>query len=122
MPLRRIVFAAVAFSGATAAVAADLLPLTTGIYVLAGTPCKGAPNSDTMSYWGGDNALNTSQVECRAKKVSWVGKVYTVNQVCSEIRSGEKFASETISMTIPNATSFTLSGQSYRFCGKRAQF
>ena len=122
MLARRILFVAAALTAGSAAVAADLLPLATGIYVLARTPCKGAPNSDTMSYWGGDNALNLSQVECKAKKVSWVGKVYTVNQICTEIASGSKFAAETIKITIPNATSFTLDGQSYRYCGKKVQF
>lgn len=122
MPLRHIAFTAAALTAASAAVAADMLPLTTGVYVLANRACKGASNADTMSYWGGNGALNVSQVDCKAGKVSKAGTVYTISQICTEIRSGEKFSPETIKVTIPNATSFTLDGQSYRYCGKKVQF
>ena len=52
-------FAPLALVLLLAAAPGDQLPLTQGIFVIAATPCKGAPNSDIMSYWGGNNALNT---------------------------------------------------------------
>lgn len=43
---------------ASAVLAGDMLPLAQGIYVVNGTPCKGASNVDTLSYRGKENGIN----------------------------------------------------------------
>lgn len=104
------------------AASADQLPLKHGIFVITGTPCKGASNASIMSYWGGDNALNVSQAECRINRVSHKGTRYSMTRTCTEIQSGSSMGRETVQITIPNPSSFTIDGTSYRWCGMKVQF
>jgi hypothetical protein len=106
---------------ASAGAAADLLPLRQGIFVRAGAPCKGASNADTLSYWGGDNGLNTQQTDCRIMRLSLSGTTYTLERRCQDIRSGSAFTDRT-AITIASPARFTLDRISYRYCGRRVQF
>ena len=111
------------------AIAADMLPLTRGIFVVVGTPCKGASNVDTLSYWGQDNGINASRVRCRIAEVTKRGGTYSLRRACTEIQYNGRFNDEA-RITIHDRKSFTTHGlwdqrgveQTYRYCGPKAQF
>ena len=100
----------------------QLLPLKHGIFVTTDTPCKGASNVSIMSYWGGDNALNVSQAECRIDRVTHAGTRYTVTRTCTELQSGSSLGKDTVRLTIADPSSFTIDGTAYRWCGMKVQF
>jgi hypothetical protein len=51
----------------------DLLPLERGIFVDTDVPCNQRSNASVVSYWG--DALNTSPVECKIKKLKVDGLI-----------------------------------------------
>ena len=104
-----------------AATPADRLPLAQGIFVDASAPCKGASNADTMSYWGGDNALNVSQAECTIKSLHKAGGKWTIRRHCSSIQ-GADLGDDTITLAIAGPKAFTLDRTRYRWCGMKVQF
>ena len=114
---------------ASGAVAADMLPLIRGIYVVTGTPCKRASNVDTLSYWGKDNGINASKVKCRIIKLAKKGATYSLRRACTEIQFDGRFNDEA-RITIHSQTSFTTHGlwdrrgveRTYRYCGPKVQF
>lgn len=114
---------------ASGAIAADMLPLTHGIYVAVGTPCKDASNVDTLSYWGGDNGINNQRTKCRITKLTKNGSVYSLQRACSDIREGGSF-DDRARITVRSRTSFLIHSQSrfatadrhFRYCGPKVQF
>ena len=103
-------------------VAADLLPLKQGIYVPVATPCKGAPNSKIVNYWGGKSSIGASQGQCAIKKLSKKGSVYTLVEECKDIQSGDVIQGGPTVVTVKSATRFAMSGMSYKYCGTKVQF
>ena len=114
-------FAPLALVLLLAAAPGDQLPLTQGIFVIAATPCKGAPNSDIMSYWGGNNALNVAQAECTIRRASHAGSTWTIARHCASVQ-GDDLGTDTIKLTIASPKAFTLDGNRYRWCGRKVQF
>jgi hypothetical protein len=114
---------------ASGAVVADMLPLTKGIYVVVGTPCKGASNVDTLSYWGGDNGINNQRTRCRITTLSRVDSTYSLRRACTDLREGFSFADKA-EVTVSNRTSFVIHGgsrfaidnRSFRYCGPKVEF
>jgi hypothetical protein len=108
--------------GSTAAVAADMLPLQKGIYVPAGTACKGAPNSDIVNYLGGKSAIGVAQATCTIKKLDRKGNVFTLTDECKDLQSGDVIEGGPTVLTISNPSNFRMNGTAYRYCGTRVQF
>ena len=114
---------------ASGAVAADRLPLIRGIYVLAGTPCEGASNVDTLSYWGDDNGINDQRTHCHIITMAKNGSTYALRRTCTDIRAGATF-DDSAEITIRNQTSFIVldrtnpraEGRQFRYCGPKVQF
>jgi hypothetical protein len=106
----------------TGVLAADMLPLKKGIFVPVGRPCKGASNAEMVNYWGDKASLESSQATCTITRLQREGKVFTITDKCSEIRSGAEFAGGPTAVTITSPTSFTRSGEAYRYCGHKVQF
>jgi hypothetical protein len=104
-----------------AAVPADQLPLTRGIFVEQGVPCRGAPNVSIVSYWGNDNGINVSQVECRIKRMKRTGTSFTLDRACREIASGSPMDDQ-VKLTIANPKTLVMDGTTYRWCGTKVQF
>lgn len=124
----RLALGALALLAASGAVAADLLPLTRGIYVREGVPCRGASNADTMSYWGGRNGLNVSRMRCTIRRMTRRGPAYSLRRQCRALQYGGT-VSDRIAVTIPDRRSFTLrtsftppGGARFRYCGPRVRF
>jgi hypothetical protein len=115
--------------GASGAIAADMLPLTKGIFVVVGTPCKGASNVDTLSYWGGDNGINNQRTKCRITKLTKKGSTYSLQRACTDTREGFSF-DDKAEITVRSRTSFVIHGgwrfanddRSFRYCGPKVQF
>jgi len=122
----RFGFASVALLASSGAIAADLLPLTRGIYVREGVRCRGASNADTMSYWGGRNGLNVSRAECTIRRFDRRGSVFTLDRRCRELHSGGSFSNR-IRISITGRNAFTLlppsaaGGRRYLYCGPRVR-
>lgn len=112
----------------TGAIAADLLPLQRGIYVEAGTRCKGASNADTLSYWGNRNGINDQQTGCEITNLKRHGSTYLLKRKCSSGRFGSPFLDE-VKLTVRSRTSFVfhpsavhrLPSRSFRYCGPKIQ-
>lgn len=116
-------FVAVALVVASsAAVAADMLPLKQGIYVPLATPCKGAPNSDIVNYWGGKSSIGAAQAECTIKKLTKKGNVFTIVDECKDIQSGDLIEGGASVVKVRSATAFDMAGVSYKYCGTKVQF
>ena len=114
--------AALAIFASTNAIAADLLPLKTGIYVPANVACKGASNADIVNYWGGKSGIGVAQAECTIKTVSNKGDVYTFTDECRDIQSGEAIEGGQTVLTIRGAAAFEMFGTQYRYCGTKVEF
>ena len=122
----RLLVTPMLFLSASGAVAADLLPLTRGIYVREGTPCRGASNANVVSYWGEDNGLNVSRTACRIDRMTRSGSAYALHRTCREITSGGQFT-DRVNLTILGRTSFIFQGrpqfapedETYLYCGPR---
>jgi hypothetical protein len=114
--------AAIAALVSTGAVAADLLPLKSGIYVPATVACKGASNADMVNYWGGASGIGVAQAECTIKHLVKKGTEYTFDNACKDIQSGEPINGGSTTLIIRNPTAFEMSGTPYRYCGEKAQF
>ena len=112
----------VALLASSGAVAADLLPLKQGIYVPVGLACKGASNADIVNYWGGKSSIGASQGECTIKTVSHKGNVYTLNDQCRDIQSGDVIVGGPTVLTISSPSTFRMNGTSYRYCGTKVEF
>lgn len=127
--MKSVLTAPLLLLSAFGAVAADMLPLTKGIYVVAGTPCKGASNVDTLSYWGGDNGINNQRTKCRITRLTRTGSTYSLQRACIDIREGFSF-SEKAEIIVRSRTSFAIRGgsrfanadRSFRYCGPKVQF
>ena len=119
-------FALIAASGA---IAADMLPLTRGIYVNVGTRCQGASNADTLSYWGGNNGINGSKLGCKITRLRKQGASFSLHRRCKELTSGGSF-DDRAKVTVLSRTSFIFHGRSpistkdrkFRYCGPKVQF
>ena len=111
------------------AIAADLLPLQRGIYVEAGTPCRGASNADTLSYWGVRNGINDQQTRCEIVKLKQDGSTYLLKRKCTSVPFGGSRRDE-VKATILSRTSFVfhpwkangLPSRTFRYCGPKVQF
>ena len=109
-------------------IAADMLPLVQGIYVEVGTPCKGASDAATMSYWGGNNGINVQQIGCEINTLTREGSSYSLQRTCTSGRFGGSFE-DRVKVTIFNRTSFTFHGRAslgmqdrrFRYCGPKVQ-
>jgi hypothetical protein len=114
---------------ASGAVAADMLPLTRGIYVAVGTPCKGASNVDTLSYWGDHNGISNQRTDCRITGLTKKRSTYSLQRACTDLRDGFSFADKA-EVTVRNRTSFVIHGgsrfandnRSFRYCGPEVEF
>ena len=106
----------------SAALAADLLPLKNGIFVPLKSACKGASNAEMVNYWGGKSSIGGSKAECTISKVTNKGNVYTITDKCRDIQGGGEIAGGPTIITIGSATSFTMGGTSYKYCGTKVQF
>jgi hypothetical protein len=110
------------------AIAADLLPLQRGIYVEAGTACKGASNADTLSYWGDRNGINDQQTGCEITNLKREGSTYSLKRNCTSGRFGGSSHDE-VKVTIMSGTSFVfhpwaalgLPSRTFRYCGPKVQ-
>lgn len=122
MIVRRWAIGAMLGLWSTSLVAADLLPLKNGIYVPVGTPCKGAPNSAIVNYWGGKSSIGASQGECTIKTLSRKANVYTLVDECKDIQSGDVIEGGPTKLTIRSPTRFMMGGTTYRYCGTKVQF
>jgi hypothetical protein len=119
---------------ASAVLAADMLPLKHGIYVDVHVPCKGAPNADTVSYWGGRNGINASKAACTIKKLNRHGQNYDLRRTCRLVEGPYVGHShDRLRLTILTRTSFiirperhwkgfTFEDITYRYCGPKVQF
>lgn len=116
------ILAAVFVAASSAALAADMLPLKQGIYVPLATPCRGAPNSDIVNYWGGKSSIGAAQAECTIKKLSKKGNVYTIVDECKDIQSGDVIEGGPSVVKVRSSTAFDMSGISYKYCGTKVQF
>lgn len=118
----RLAFASIVLLSTTAQTAGDMLPLKRGIYVRVGTACEGASNVDTLSYWGGDNGINSQQTSCKIGALSRNGSIYTIKRTCTSLRFGDSSEDEA-QVTISDPKSFTFSNRfwiearSFRYCG-----
>jgi hypothetical protein len=125
----RLTAASLLLLSASGAVAADILPLTKGIYVVVGAPCKGASNVDTLSYWGDDNGINNQRTRCRITGLTRNGSTYWLQRACTDLREGFSF-DDKAEITVRNRTSFVIHGgsrfanldRSFRYCGPKVQF
>lgn len=111
-----IVAAALACS---AAVAPDMLPLKHGIYVPAGTACRGASRAAMVNYWGGKSAIGYAQATCKIKAMTKRGNVYTITDVCTEIASNGTIEGGPTVVTISGPTAFRMNDTDYRYCGPK---
>jgi hypothetical protein len=118
---RYVVVTLVALLSSTSALAADMLPLSRGIYVPVGHACKGASNADMVNYWGGRSSLGASGGDCTIKKLSHVGAVYTIKDICKSLDGQVIDGGDTV-ISIDGPTRFTLSGTQFRYCGPKVQF
>jgi hypothetical protein len=107
---------------ASAAAAADMLPLRQGIYVPLASACKGASNAEMVNYWGGDSAIGVAQAECKIKKLAKAGTRYTVTDECRDIQSGDLIEGGPTVLTIAGPTRFEMGGTKYKYCGPKVQF
>jgi hypothetical protein len=107
---------------ATAAAAADMLPLKQGIYVPVTSACKGASNAEIVNYWGGDSSIGVAQAECKIKKLAKTGTAYTVTDECRDIQSGELIEGGPTVLAIEGPTRFSMGGTDYKYCGTKVQF
>lgn len=117
----RYLFASAMLFLSTAVLAADMLPLKVGIYVPIGRACKGASNADMVNYWGGKHSLGASGGECTIKKLSHVGAVYKITDLCKNLDGQIAGGGDTV-ITISSPTQFALSGTKFRYCGPEVQF
>ena len=125
----RLTAAPLLLLSASGAVAADMLPLAKGIYVVVRTPCKGASNADTLSYWGNDNGINGSKTKCRITKLVKWAATFSLQRTCTEIHFNGSFNDEA-RITVRNRTwfisharpEFGTPEQTYRYCGAKVQF
>lgn len=111
---------------ASAVVAADLIPLKSGIYVPAASACKGASRAEMVNYWGGKSSIGSGMATCEIKKVSHAGNVYKYTDECTDIASGEKISGDTpTTLTILTPASFRMGtgrdATTYKYCGARPQ-
>ena len=114
---------------ASGAVAADMLPLTRGIYVVVGTPCKDASNVDTKSYWGDNNGINNQTTDCRITRLTKNGSTYSLLRACTDLRQDFSF-DDKVEITVRDRTSFLIHGwtrlandnRAFRYCGPKVQF
>lgn len=120
MPFRFACLVSLAAPGA--AIAADLLPLRQGLYVPVGRPCKGASNAEIVNYWGGRSSIGASQGECTIRSVTRKGKVFTINDQCRDIQSGDVIEGGPTVLNISNPALFRMGGTTYRHCGTKRQF
>lgn len=107
---------------AVGAAAPDMLPLKHGIFVPAGSACKGASNAEMVNYWGGKSAIGYAQATCTIKKLVKAGTRYTVTDVCKDLQSGEAIAGDPTVLTIASPTQFAMNGTTYRYCGPKLQW
>lgn len=122
MDFRHPILGALLVVTSSSVVAADMLPLKQGIYVPVATPCKGAPNSEIVNYWGGKSSIGASQGECTIKKLSKKGSEFTLLDECKDIQSGDVIEGGPTIVTVKSATRFGMSGVSYKYCGTKVQF
>ncbi|MEO6247444.1 MAG: hypothetical protein ABIO85_02520 [Sphingomicrobium sp.] len=115
----RLFFTLVIATTSASALAADMLPLRQGIYVPLGRPCKGASNAEMVNYWGGKSSIGAAQGECTIKKMTRVGKVFTLFDRCKDIQSGETIVGGPTVLTIASPGSFRMGGTAYRYCGAK---
>ncbi|MBE2241688.1 MAG: hypothetical protein IAE86_02965 [Burkholderiaceae bacterium] len=113
---------ALAVAACTGAFAQDMLPLKQGLYVPANRPCKGASNAEIVNYWGGKSSFGSAQATCTISTLTRNGKVFTITDKCVDIQGGGEIVGGPTVVTIANPTSFTLAGQTYRYCGTKVQF
>jgi hypothetical protein len=73
-----------------------------------------------MSYWGGKNGLNVSQVECTLKSVSHIGNSYRLVRRCEPIQGGKSF-NDIVNVVIPNSNTFTYGRMAFRWCASSMQ-
>jgi hypothetical protein len=106
---------------ASPALGADLLPLMQGIFVEASTPCKAAPLSQIINYWGGDAAIGAAQAECKIKRLTHEGTSYRYVSRCKDVASGESY-DDRADLQVLSPTTFRFAERTYRYCGKQVQF
>ena len=116
----RSILVLLALLAPSAAIAADMLPLTRGIYVRADRPCRGASNASIISYWGGKNGLNVAKRSCRIDRLRSEGRMHRLERTCEELQSGGSFT-DRIEVRTQSPTRFSLHGVTYRYCGKALQ-
>lgn len=127
--MRRLITLSLLLLSASGAVAADMLPLAKGIYVVVGMPCRGASNVDTLSYWGADNGINNQRTDCRIVGLTKNGSTYSLQRACTDLREGFSF-DDKADITVRNQTSFVIHSGSrftndnrlFRYCGPTVEF
>lgn len=103
---------------ATAAIAADKLPLRHGIYVDSRIDCKEFSNVSMMSFWG--DQLNVAQMIGHIVKVSKSGRDYRVEIDGEPVRGDGPTETFTWTVTIYGETDMKVQSEfstdRYRWC------
>lgn len=115
--LLRTLSAATAFLMApySQAAAKDELPLKRGIYVLRDISCNKASNSDTLSYWGGNNGINDQRDICTIKLHRVRGSKHILSRYCRDIRFNAAYL-DSITVDVQSDRAFSIRRDEYRFC------
>lgn len=90
------------------------LPLERGVYVATGADCKEPANAE-IRIWNGTGLSGSATRNCRPTIKSRKGNTYTVSNSCENTYDGTRTA-EQQSITVSDATHFTLAGQKFRKC------
>ena len=92
----------------------NALPLTPGVYVLAGTTCENPSNAGWRVY-NGQGLSGSATRACRSTIVKQEGDTYTIRNSCENTYDGSR-TPNTVAVTIPDQVHFTLNGQQFESC------
>ena len=90
------------------------LPLTRGVYVAKGTGCKSPANAG-LRIWNGTGLSGSATRNCRPTIKSRSGDTYKVSNSCENTYNGSR-TTQAQTISVPDATHFTLDGQSFAMC------
>jgi len=67
----------------------DILPLTRGVYVLAGTPCADPPNAALLVF-DGRGISGSATRDCHTRPIKARGRSLQIDQSCADVTAGER--------------------------------
>lgn len=92
----------------------EQVPLTPGVYVLAGTTCANPANA-AWRVWDGRGLSGSSTKACRATITAKRGDTYTLRNSCEDTYDGSR-TDETLAMTVTDQVHFSVKGQAFESC------